>query len=373
MTGLLRDRGMLLTGCGLLLAIVLSAWLSSGRQAHSARLDPQNPGPDGAQALAQVLGDHGVDLDIVRSAAELERTDLSGASVVITSTDNLGRSTARRLAGTVTTTPVLIIDAGPEVVGLLSRSGTPSMFAPQGPLSAQCADTRLTGLEVEADLVVSYPAVDAGCFPDAQGGVLFAPQDEALSLFGAGAALSNSQITRADNAAVALRLLGNSDRLVWYVPSLADLAAGDEVGVKALLPSWFVPALWLAGLGVLALMLWRGRRFGPLASEPLPVVVRAIETTQSRGRLYRKARDRDHAAATLRGAAQARAAHRLGLGRNSVERQVLEQVARHTGLTLDEVGPLMSLLGPVPDSDTALNTLAEELAAIDDQLRKAPR
>jgi hypothetical protein len=342
MTGLLRDRGMLLTGCGLLLAIVLSAWLSSGRQAHSARLDPQNPGPDGAQALAQVLGDHGVDLDIVRSAAELERTDLSGASVVITSTDNLGRSTARRLAGTVTTTPVLIIDAGPEVVGLLSRSGTPSMFAPQGPLSAQCADTRLTGLEVEADLVVSYPAVDAGCFPDAQGGVLFAPQDEALSLFGAGAALSNSQITRADNAAVALRLLGNSDRLVWYVPSLA-------------------------------LMLWRGRRFGPLASEPLPVVVRAIETTQSRGRLYRKARDRDHAAATLRGAAQARAAHRLGLGRNRVERQVLEQVARHTGLTLDEVGPLMSLLGPVPDSDTALNTLAEELAAIDDQLRKAPR
>ncbi len=38
-------------------------------------------------------------------------------------------------------------------------------------------------------------------------------------LFGADQALTNDQILRADNAAVALRLLGQDDRLVWYVPS----------------------------------------------------------------------------------------------------------------------------------------------------------
>ena len=46
-------------------------------------------------------------------------------------------------------------------------------------------------------------------------------------------------------------------------------------------------------------MLWRGRRLGPLVVEPLPVVVKAVESTQGRGRLYRRVRDRAHAAGIL--------------------------------------------------------------------------
>ena len=59
--------------------------------------------------------------------------------------------------------------------------------------------------------------------------------------------------------------------------------------------------------------LWRGRRFGPLAVEPLPVVVRASEATRGRARLYRRARAYGRATAALR-AASARA-HRLPAGR----------------------------------------------------------
>ena len=70
----------------------------------------------------------------------------------------------------------------------------------------------------------------------------------------------------------------------------------------------------MTAIAVLALLVWRSRRLGALASEPLPVVVKAIETTRSRGRLYRKAGDRDHAAGALRAAARVRAAERLGLG-----------------------------------------------------------
>ena len=47
-------------------------------------------------------------------------------------------------------------------------------------------------------------------------------------LFGAGEALTNDQVLRADNAAVALRLLGQDDDLVWYVPTYDDLAGDDE-------------------------------------------------------------------------------------------------------------------------------------------------
>ena len=92
--------------------------------------------------------------------------------------------------------------------------------------------------------------------------------------------------TAADNAAVALRLLGQRGRLVWYVPDLRDVAAGDTGSSAAQLPAGLVPALWLLAVAVLATMLWRGRRLGPLVVEPLPVVVKAVESTQGRGRLY---------------------------------------------------------------------------------------
>ena len=62
-------------------------------------------------------------------------------------------------------------------------------------------------------------------------------------LFGADQALTNDQILRADNAAVALRLLGQDERLVWYVPSLDDLVGDDGVSLQSLLPRWIRPAL----------------------------------------------------------------------------------------------------------------------------------
>ena len=108
-------------------------------------------------------------------------------------------------------------------------------------------------------------------------------------------------------------------------------------------------------------------------TEPLPVVVKAIETTQSRGRLYRKVRDRSHAAGALRAAARSRAAERLRLPRNLDEPSLMEEVSRHTGRTLDEVLVVLSDRGSTPATDKDLSILAGHLAELDDQLRKAPR
>ena len=59
--------------------------------------------------------------------------------------------------------------------------------------------------------------------------------------------------------------------------------------------------------------LWRMRRFGPLVFEPLPVLVRASETAEGHGRLYRSRRARGRAAAALRSASVARITTRTGL------------------------------------------------------------
>ena len=59
------------------------------------------------------------------------------------------------------------------------------------------------------------------------------------------------------------------------------------------------------------------RRLGRLVREPLPVVVRAVETTERRGRLYRRAGDRARAAAVLRLAPADRLARRLAVRRGA--------------------------------------------------------
>ena len=199
------------------------------------------------------------------------------------------------------------------------------------------------------------------------------PRDGVV-LLGAVDVLRNGGILEADNAAVALRLLGQHDRLVWYVPDVADLAADDAVTLSSLLPDWLRPGLWLVALALLALVLWRGRRLGALATEPLPVVVRAIETTRSRGRLYRRADDRAHAAATLRAAGRAAAADRLRLpagGRMHESPDALvRDVARHLGRPVGDVAALLHPHAPAPTTDHDLITLANALAELDREVRR---
>ena len=59
-------------------------------------------------------------------------------------------------------------------------------------------------------------------------------------------------------------------------------------------------SFWQLCLVVALVALWKGRRLGPLVAERLPVVVRASETVEGRGRLYRSRRARDRAADALR-------------------------------------------------------------------------
>ena len=99
-------------------------------------------------------------------------------------------------------------------------------------------------------------------------------------------------------------------------------------------------------------------------------MVRAVETTRSLGRLYRRSGDRGHAAASLRRAAVARCAERLRLGSTAPADVVVREVARRTGRTWDEVAALLSPAGTVPSSDGDLITLARQLAELDREVRR---
>lgn len=364
-----RQRTNLLVAGGLVAGLVVVVGLGGGGTTEP--LDPDNPGREGAQALARVLADEGVHVTVVRSADALEETTTDAATtVLVTSTGNLGPSTLERLRAATPDALLVLTEPGIPVTDRLGlEPGSP--VADAGTRAADCVDAdlaaRLDDLEIRVARGTEYPA-RGGCW-FGSGGALVAQPEEGVLLLGAPDLLRNAAMLEADHAAVALRLLGQRDRLVWYVPDYADLAASDRVSLASLLPDWIRPGLWLGAFALLALVLWRGRRLGALVTEPLPVVVKAIETTRSRGRLYRKVNDRAHASAALRSAARTAAAERLRLPSTTDPDALARDVARHVGRPVDEVARLLHPAASVPSTDLDLIALADALATLDREVR----
>lgn len=362
-----RNKVWFYVGIALAVALALSAWVSQGDQEFSAPLDPQNPDADGAQAVAQVLEGEGVDVTIVRTADALHDAEVGRrTTVLVTGSDQLAPSTTRRLRDDAGTAEIVLVEPPPYVLSEIQDDVEPAHASDE--TSGDCADDRFDGLELAVDSATGYDTRD-GCFPSNDGFVL-AQGPGATTYFGAGQALSNDQVLRGDNAAVALRLLGGNDRLVWYLPTYEDAADDEAVSLWTFAPSWLAPALWLTLFAAIALIWWRGRRLGRLATEPLPVVVRAVETTRSRGRMYRSADDRPYAGGALRAASRRRLADHLRLGRGASESEVITAVAHHLGRSEEEIGALLAHHAPVPGSDHGLVQLAQELTQLDREVRR---
>jgi hypothetical protein len=366
---LARNRASLLIGLGLAAAVAVAALTGGGD--NTTPMDPDNAGPEGTRAVARVLGAEGVDVDVARGADALEDVAVgSDTSVVVVLPGNLGEATIDRLlAHTGGAAHLIVLGADIGAAEALGAPVTPSNVDLGDGRGAGCVDPLFDGLTLEVDSAPVYEGGD--CFPGDLGAVVLRPRDGML-LFGADQAFTNDQVLRADNAAIALRLLGQDRRLVWYVPSAADLSAGEGVSLASLLPRWVFPGLWVVALAVAGVVVWRGRRLGPLAAEPLPVVVRAVETTRSLGRLYRRAGDRAHAAAALRRSARTRCAERLRLGSRFDPAGLVREVARRTGRPETEVAQLLDPPpgDPGPSTDRDLINLAQALAELDREVRR---
>ena len=115
------------------------------------------------------------------------------------------------------------------------------------------------------------------------------------------------------------------------------------------------------------LCLWRGRRLGRLVTEPLPVVVRAVETTESRGRMYRKARDRTRALAVLQQATRRRLTSYLGLSASSPTTSVAAAAAAVSGRDYRDVLNLLD--SPAAPDDSSLLEIANTLSALEEEVR----
>lgn len=348
----------------LVVGTLVLAVLWGADRAGRSPLDPQGVGPEGSRAVARVLAEHGVEVKIVRSVDDLRQVQPdTSTTVAVTSAEYLGEAAWEELDRFAPNQVLLVLD-DPVILKDLGLDDAEHVTLPR--VAARCdPDSGLEQLDgLTLDVPTSVVLKGPGCFPH-QGTRAVATLPDGTLALGAARALTNDQVLRGDNAALALRLLGSRDRLVWYVPTADDLAEGESAGGLGLLPRWVAPSLWVVILAGLALMLWRGRRLGPLAVEPLPVDVKAIETTLGRGRLLRRASDRGYTAAALR----AGTLRRLSGDRTADLPTQAAEIARRTQRPADEVLALLAPDTPAPTDDAALVALARSLAALEEEAR----
>jgi len=342
-----------------------------GTNPPGAALSPDNPAPAGARALAQVLRAQGVDVEVADGLdAAVEGLGAGDATLLLHDPGGiLDRAALRRLDDAADR--VVLVDPSDSTLSALAP-GVMASGSTSAPASADCADPDVERAgAIAGDARVYRVSGDViGCWADGDGGYRMALADGGhIVVVGTTGALSNEQIVLSGNAAFALGLLGHDARLVWFQPTLADAPEGAPPSLGSLSPGWVILFALLAVAVVVAAAVWQGRRFGPLVVEPLPAVVRADETMRGRARLYARAAARLRAADALRIGAADRAAAALGLPASASAEEVAAAIAKATGRPRAAVLDL--LVERVPGRDAELVRLANELAALERDVRRA--
>jgi hypothetical protein len=348
------------------------------RPTGQARLDPRSAAPDGARAVVHVLGDHGVRVT-QRSSGPDVLHDVAAAAgqttVVVARTDLLTPDSTTQLRAVVerTRATLVLVEALTSVVADLdlpvevAGTGSPTV------LDARCDDptAQRAGRAVGGGTAYRSASATAACYPTDDGATYLRLPTRgggSVTLLGSGEALTNGALDDEGNAALIVGTLGAEPALVWWTPVPTPSASGQgQASLTELLPhqvGWILAQLVVV---LLVVMLWRGRRLGRLVTEPLPVVVRSVETTLGRAALYRRARARGRAAQVLRAAAGRRIAVACGLPRTAAPQTVAVLAAERTGRPLDDVTALLS--GPPPTDDLELVRMARALDSLESALR----
>jgi hypothetical protein len=349
----------------------LSTYLTAPRPGGS--MDPESTSPEGARALVTILREHGVDVIAADDVAAVERAARPDTLILVAQTLYLFDEGLLHRVAALPGDRLLVEPVSRTREALAPRirtDGTTTL----GDTSPDC-DLREAVRAGEVDFGLSEAYKAAGDVPvkHCYGGALARYTDDGreVTVVSASGFMTNGGLLKNGNAALAMNLAGSHPRVIWYAPqhSEGDSESGGAASMYDLIPDhakWITLQLCLV---VALLALWKGRRIGPLVAEQLPVVVRASETVEGRGRLYRSRRACDRAAEALRTAALQRMMPRLGLGNDAAPTAVAQAVAERCGLYPEAVAH--TLFGPPPTNDPDLVNLAHELDNIERQVAQS--
>ena len=362
-------RGPVALGLALVLVGTLVGVLSTTGQ--GGRLDPDSYAPSGSRAVAELLRGAGVAVQRLDTVEAVEAVDGVGRVLVIPEPAALAPSELQRLS---------FLDAGLLVVGadddqlaeldldaeVRGNTGVQQRRpACDLPAAVTAGDVDLGGLSYRG----MRAAAATGCYAVGGEATLLRLTGQDATLLGAGDLLTNDRLDDRGNAALALGLLGDAEQVLWLVPRPGrPIAEGDQPALSELVADGFYSGALQLLVVVAVLALWRARRLGRVVEEPLPVVVRASEAVEGRGRLYRAAGARGQAAESLRAATRDRLARRLGLGLSTDRVALVTNAAERTGVDPSTVDAL--LYGAAPAGDDSLVRLCDDLQNLESTLTR---
>lgn len=363
----------IVASAGALLVAVIATLVAGGSRAGGPPLAADSPAPGGSMALVEVLRQQGVTVTEVHT--------LNGARTAIDTrpdstlffADDHGYLSSSQLGDMLGLAPrTVVADPDFRLLDTLSSDiGFGGVGADEA-VQATCdlpAAVRAETLSPGGTTLRLIGPADAdltGCFPNGDNTFSVIEQrsaDRSVTLVAPSAVFRNDEIATYGNAALALNLLGVSDSVVWYLPTLADVPQTGPPSLGKLTPGWVTPVLVLLALTTLAAAIWRGRRFGPLVAENLPVTVKASETMEGRARLYARSSARLRALDALRIGSVQRLAGMLGLPRTAGVGEIALAVAAQTGRPPAAVRDI--LLDSVPRTDRDLLRLSDQLAELE--------
>lgn len=364
-----KGRRRLAMGAGVLVGLgLLTALLTPATSRTS--LDPEAATPGGARALAELLRAQGATVERTTDAARALASS-TGTTVVVAYPEILSPTVLAELETAQADVVLLGVPAqAPSYLGVapVDTADVDERLPDCALPAATAAGRALTGGVAYA--VGPHPALDelttgASCYPSGGGGTVVQVTTSAghrHTILGSAEFMTNDRLADDGNAALALNLVGTQPAVVWWLPT------PEFTGTKpltSLLPDGVWPLLAALAVVVAALAAWRGRRLGPVVVEPLPVAVRASETTEGRAQIYQRYRTRDQAAQHLRRRTQTLLVRTLGLPGASEADAVVAACARVTGRREDELRRL--LYGPAPQDDDSLVTLAQQLSTLEQE------
>lgn len=361
-----------------------------GLSLNSSRaLDPSSPAPGGAKGLVSVINNHGVDFTHAETLAEFDTALAADGTKTLVIEDpyytlddkdwadfaNLGVDRIVVLSASFPSQSLSEEVATPEgnygprndaegnvvndaMPGTFEAGTCPGTFGENAPTI-----TNLGGREF-------VPVGDAaGCYPVRDGFALVIGHvnDLEVAVLGAQQNLANDQILFDANAAMAIQLLGSHDQLIWYTVDPADYSEDGGPSFGSYIPQWLLPAQVLLYLAGVATIFWRGRRFGPLVTERLPVTVPGNETLEGRARLYDTGNARLRALDSIRVGTISRLADLSGVGSGASTEEVIAAAAGLAGVPREHAHRV--LLAGEPQTDRELVDLANAAAELERRVR----
>jgi len=374
-----RSSFWIIAAIGIVIVAIVAVLVSGGTNVGGRALAGNNAGPAGSMAVVQVLRQQGVTVTLVDSLARAhEAAGVNSTVLLYDEGGYLDSEQVAEVAGLTANTVVvapdfLALQALAPTIGFGGVSNAPALIAGCAVPAAKAAEELLPAGDTLSIPDGQRNSRTTGCFAsDANTFSLVQVQGDTgntVSLVPDARLFNNENISGYGNAALVLGLLGTSDSLVWYLPTVADVPRTGPASLAEVTPGWVTPVLILSALVAALAAVWRGRRFGALVTENLPVTVKASETMEGRARLYARTNARLRALDALRVGALQRLAQSAGIGRLAPLEEVIGAVAEVTGRTPHDVRQV--LVGAIPRNDAELKALADALHGLEQATSQA--